>query len=122
MSPWIEWPLSIASWAVSIWFFWNLSNFKWSACKCGREKLPYFARWHEKGWVMLGQAGFCFGWAVLTTFTGHMWLPFFMGAIGLYDIKRWREHDKGKKSVLGKILGWIGFNDHGRLVVKQATI
>jgi hypothetical protein len=106
--------------ALLVWLETKLEHWNWSRCKCGKEKLPWFGRYHYKEgfmwiWVVWGA-----GFAVYDALVERelMW-GIFMGVYGVYSYRRIHEHRKGKKSVLGRLLGRVTFNEHGRLIVVQ---
>lgn len=94
----------------------------WSvtACRCKRQRLPWFTWRHEKEWVILAYATFSVTVAILIAITGGpIGLAILAGLVFLFQIKIYIEHHKGKRSVLGRIIGRVVVNRHGRLEVQQ---
>jgi hypothetical protein len=89
-------------------------------CTCGRQRPWYFMARHERAGVMLGRA------LIVTTvvIVSLVTLSWFWGPVGAliatYNWRRWYFHEKDKlKKKAAKLAGVVGFNDHGKLVVKQ---
>ena len=97
-----------------------LRYWKPTACRCGRERLPWFTLRHEKEWIMFLWPVLQFGGAVTEALSGGpMWITIGLGLLGVLSLRSAIEHRKGKKPILGKLLGRVRVNRHGRLVVEQ---
>jgi hypothetical protein len=89
-------------------------------CSCGRERPWYVLARHERAGVMLGRALIVTAVAITSLITvSWFWGP--VGAlVAAYNWRRWYFHEKDKlKKKAAKLAGVVGFNDHGKLVVKQ---
>lgn len=88
-------------------------------CTCGRMRSGYFFTQHERAGVMMGRAI----WMTMITaimLVGLSWIlgPLF-ALLATWHWRRWWFHEKDKlKKKAAKLAGVVGFNAHGKLVVK----
>lgn len=97
-------------------FYW-MAHSRWTACQCGRERLPWFLVQHSKEWVMLTVTVVCAVSAVGNALYGHMFLAVMVGLVGVLEARVLYEHRKGKRSILGRLLGKVVVTEHGTLGV-----
>jgi hypothetical protein len=111
--------IDLATVVAVLWLFSRLEKWRWSSCRCGREKTPWFSRRHMREWLMaVFAAWFAFG-AIIDALGGDVLLSLIPGLVFVFQMKVIVEHRKGKRSILGRLLGYVRVNEHGRLVVEQ---
>lgn len=94
---------------------WYLPRGRWTGCRCKRERSPWFAIVHDREWVMgLLGVGFLLGGA-RNALTGHTLDAVVYGLVGVLELRVLHEHRKGKRSILGRLLGRVVITEHGRL-------
>lgn len=85
-------------------------------CTCGRAHHPYFHAHHNRLWTMVTWAVICTIFAV-SSILAIDWFGSLL--LSLWATFQWRGvyfHEKGKHRKLGRALGRIRINSHGRLV------
>ena len=88
-------------------------------CDCNRSRQPFFGKWHIKEWVMLADAISYTQLVMVQIIFRTFWWPLIIIAAPyiVYIWGRWWKHRQGKTTVLGKILGRVTQNQHGKLII-----
>lgn len=110
--PWIA--LGVALFFFDVWLEKKLP------CDCGRSRGWYFFAQHERAGLMLARAIWTTVWTIIFLL-GLSWVVGPLLALAsTWHWRRWWFHEKDKlKKKAAKAAGVVGFNEHGKLVVKQ---
>lgn len=114
-------PLSLTL-LIAVSFVGSFVGRRWgpTACRCGREKPPWFYRLHVRVWVsaLTVVVGAVVAVTGALSADGVLWQSVLIALACVATVKSIIEHEKGRRSVLGRLLGRVVVTEHGRLKVQ----